>query len=75
MKHEARQMIAQGGGGAIVNIASLNSRVPMFFGAAYSAAKAGVAMLGQHGALEMAEHDIRVNSVAPGSPRRRWSSR
>ena len=43
MKHEARQLIRGGTGGAIVNIASLNSRVPMFFGAAYSSAKAGVA--------------------------------
>jgi NAD(P)-dependent dehydrogenase (short-subunit alcohol dehydrogenase family) len=66
VKHEARQMIAQGGGGAIVNVASLNSRVPMFMGAAYSSAKAGVAMLGQSGALELAEHNIRVSTVSPG---------
>ncbi|MFZ1489276.1 MAG: SDR family oxidoreductase [Ilumatobacteraceae bacterium] len=66
LKHEARQLIAQGAGGAIVNIASLNSRVPMFFGAAYASAKAGVAMLGQSGALEFAEHGIRVNTVSPG---------
>lgn len=66
MKHEAQRMIDGGSGGAIVNIASLNSRVPMYFGAAYSAAKAGVAMLGQQGALEMAEHGIRVNTVSPG---------
>jgi NAD(P)-dependent dehydrogenase (short-subunit alcohol dehydrogenase family) len=65
LKHEARQLIAQGGG-AIVNIASLNSRVPMFLGAAYSSAKAGVAMLGQSGALELAEHGIRVATVSPG---------
>jgi NAD(P)-dependent dehydrogenase (short-subunit alcohol dehydrogenase family) len=67
MKHEGRQMIAGGGGGgAIVNVASLNSRVPMFFGAAYSAAKAGVVMLGQNGALELAEHGIRVTTISPG---------
>jgi NAD(P)-dependent dehydrogenase (short-subunit alcohol dehydrogenase family) len=66
LKHEARQMIAQGNGGAIVNVASLNSRVPMFFGVAYSAAKAGVVMLGQSGALELAEHGIRVSTVSPG---------
>lgn len=65
-KHEARQMIAQGAGGSIVNVASLNSRVPMHFGAAYSSAKAGVAMFGQQGALELAEHSIRVNTVSPG---------
>jgi meso-butanediol dehydrogenase/(S,S)-butanediol dehydrogenase/diacetyl reductase len=66
LKHEARQLIEQGTGGAIVNIASLNSRVPMFFGAAYSSAKAGVVMLGQSGALELAEHGIRVTTVSPG---------
>ena len=66
IKHAARQMIEQGRGGAIVNIASLNSRVPMFFGAAYSAAKAGVVSLGQTAALELGEHGIRVNTVSPG---------
>ena len=66
IKHAARRMIEQGRGGAIVNIASLNSRVPMFFGAAYSAAKAGVASLGQSAALELGEHGIRVSTVSPG---------
>ena len=66
MKHAGRQMIANGSGGAIVNIASLNSRVPMHFGAAYCTAKAGVAMLSQCGALELAEHKIRVCAVSPG---------
>jgi meso-butanediol dehydrogenase / (S,S)-butanediol dehydrogenase / diacetyl reductase len=66
MKHQAAQMITQGSGGAIVNIASLNSRVPMFFGAAYCAAKAGVVALTQTGALEWGDHRIRVSAVSPG---------
>jgi meso-butanediol dehydrogenase / (S,S)-butanediol dehydrogenase / diacetyl reductase len=66
MKHAGRQMIANGAGGAIVNISSLNSRVPMHFGSAYCAAKAGVAMLSQCGALELGEHGIRVSAVSPG---------
>lgn len=66
VKHAGRQMIAQGGGGAIISIASLNSRVPMFFNAAYSSAKAGVAMLAQSGALELGPHRIRVCAVSPG---------
>jgi meso-butanediol dehydrogenase / (S,S)-butanediol dehydrogenase / diacetyl reductase len=66
IKHAGRRMIEQGRGGAIVNIASLNSRVPMFFGAAYSAAKAGVVSLGQSAALELGEHGIRVSTVSPG---------
>jgi len=66
VKHAARRMIEAGRGGAIVNIASLNSRVPMFFGGAYSAAKAGVVSLGQTAALELGEHGIRVSTVSPG---------
>jgi meso-butanediol dehydrogenase/(S,S)-butanediol dehydrogenase/diacetyl reductase len=38
----------------------------MFFGAAYSAAKAGVVSLGQTAALELADHGIRVTTVSPG---------
>lgn len=66
MKHQARQMLAQDGGGAIVNISSLNSRVPKRGGAAYCAAKAGVAMLSECGALEWGEAGIRVNTISPG---------
>jgi NAD(P)-dependent dehydrogenase (short-subunit alcohol dehydrogenase family) len=66
IKHAARQMIAAGRTGAIINIASLNSRVPMFFGSAYSAAKAGVASLSESAALELGEHGIRVSTISPG---------
>ncbi len=66
IKHAARQMIASGRAGAIINIASLNSRVPMFFGSAYSAAKAGVASLSESAALELGDHRIRVSTVSPG---------
>jgi NAD(P)-dependent dehydrogenase (short-subunit alcohol dehydrogenase family) len=62
----AKQMIAQGTGGRIVNIAS-NSGI---FGgrgrAAYGASKAGLINLTQTMAIELAEHDILVNAVAPG---------
>lgn len=66
MKHEARRMIAHGRGGAIVNIASLNAHVPMYAGAAYATAKAGVEMLTKNGALEWADRGIRVNAILPG---------
>lgn len=66
VKHAARRMEAAGTRGAIVNIASLNSQVPMVFGAAYSAAKAGVASLSQSAAIELGDLGIRVNTVSPG---------
>lgn len=66
VKHEARSMIAHKSGGAIVNIASLNSHVPMHGGVAYCCAKAGVEMLSKNAALELAPKRIRVNTVSPG---------
>ncbi|GBD24652.1 Glucose 1-dehydrogenase 1 [bacterium HR29] len=66
LKHEAAQMIRQGDGGAIVNIASLNARQPAEGMAAYCAAKAGVAMLTEVAALELGRHGIRVNAIGPG---------
>ena len=64
VKHEAQAMKEHGG--AIVNIASLNSHVPMFFGGAYASAKAGVEMLTKNAALELAQYGIRVNTILPG---------
>lgn len=66
VKHEARRMIAAGRGGAIVNVASLNSHVPAYGSVAYTCAKAGVEMLSRNAALELARHGIRVNTVSPG---------
>lgn len=62
----ARAFLAAGVPGAVVNIASLNSRVPMGMGGAYSAAKAGVVSLTETAAIELGERGIRVNAVSPG---------
>jgi 3-oxoacyl-[acyl-carrier protein] reductase len=62
----ARAMIAQGTGGAIVNMASTNGHVAERGLTAYNASKAGVVLLTKTMALELAAHTIRVNCVAPG---------
>lgn len=66
LKHEARELIRLGAGGAIVNVASINSNIPTWGSAAYSAAKSGVEMLTRSAAYELAEHNIRVTCVSPG---------
>ncbi len=62
----ARRMIDQGDGGAIVNISSGAAKIPMPGSAEYSVSKTGVWMLTRVLALELATHNIRVNTVAPG---------
>lgn len=66
VKHEARELIRLGEGGAIVNVASINANVPTWGSAAYSVAKSGVEMLTRSSAYELAEHGIRVTCVSPG---------
>jgi 3-oxoacyl-[acyl-carrier protein] reductase len=53
-------------GGALVSLSSLNGRQPAAAMSANCAAKAGLSMLTQVAALELAPHGIRVNAVAPG---------
>jgi NAD(P)-dependent dehydrogenase (short-subunit alcohol dehydrogenase family) len=62
----ARRMISQRRGGRIVNVTSVHEHVPLRGSAAYCAAKGGLGMLTKVMALELAEHGITVNSVAPG---------
>lgn len=62
----ARSRIAQGGGGAIVNMASAAAQSARIGAAAYSASKAGIVMLTRTLALELGPHAIRVNAVEPG---------
>ncbi|MGV9344739.1 SDR family oxidoreductase [Streptomyces spiralis] len=62
----ARRMIAQGDGGRIVNVTSVHEHQPRVGAAPYCAAKGGLGLLTQVMALELAEHGITVNAVAPG---------
>jgi NAD(P)-dependent dehydrogenase (short-subunit alcohol dehydrogenase family) len=62
----ARQMIAQGSGGAIVNITSIEAENPAPLHSHYNAAKGGVLMYTRAAAYELGPYHIRVNAVAPG---------
>lgn len=65
-QHAAQQMIAQGRGGAIVNITSIEAENPAPNHSHYDASKAGIGMYTRASALELASYGIRVNAVAPG---------
>ncbi len=63
----SRRMIEQKQGGCIINIASIDSVHPSSKGlTAYDASKGGILMLTKSMALELGQHDIRVNDIAPG---------
>ncbi len=63
----ARAMIARGRPGRIVNISSVHEDVAFPGNAAYAASKGGIRMFMRTIALELAEHGITVNDVAPGA--------
>ncbi|MBI1417946.1 MAG: SDR family oxidoreductase [Limimaricola sp.] len=66
MQEAAKQMIAQGSGGKIVNTASIASRQGFGNVAPYCASKFGVVALTQSGARDLAQHGITVTGFAPG---------
>ena len=66
LKHESKQLIAQGEGGSLINTASINATQATKGLSAYCSAKAGVAMLTKVSALELGEYGIRVNAIGPG---------
>ena len=66
LKYEIQQMLKQGAGGAIVNMASVAGLIGSAGAAAYSASKHGVIGLTKSAALENARSGIRINAVCPG---------
>ncbi|KEO61447.1 L-iditol 2-dehydrogenase [Thioclava indica] len=66
MQAAAREMIAQGRGGKIINMASQAGRRGEALVAVYCASKAAVISLTQSAGLNLIEHGINVNAIAPG---------
>ena len=63
----AKQMIAQGGAGRIINISSVHQDLPMPTNAPYCASKGGLRMLMRTVAVELGPHGITVNNIGPGA--------
>lgn len=63
----AKQMVAQGGNGRIINMSSVHEDIPMPMNSPYCAAKGGLRMLMRTIAVELAPHGITVNNIAPGA--------
>ena len=66
LQRAARRMVAAGRGGRIVNVTSVHEHQPRVGAAPYCAAKGGLGLLTRTAAIELAEHRITVNAVAPG---------
>ena len=63
----AKQMIAQGGGGRIINISSVHEDWPMPGNAPYCLSKGGMRMLTRQAGQELGPHNILVVGVGPGA--------
>jgi glucose 1-dehydrogenase len=63
----AKQMIAQGGGGRIINITSVHEDWPMPGNAPYCLSKGGMRMLTRTAGVELGQHNILVVGVGPGA--------
>src|SRR5207342_1502706 len=63
----AKQMIAQGGGGHIINITSVHEDWPMPGNTAYCLSKGGMRMLTRTAGVELGPHGVTVVGVGPGA--------
>jgi glucose 1-dehydrogenase len=63
----AKQMLAQGGGGRIINMTSVHEDWPMTGNAPYAVSKGGMRMLTRQAGVALAPHGITVVGVGPGA--------
>jgi L-rhamnose 1-dehydrogenase len=63
----ARQMVAQGHGGSIIAMSSISALVGGKYQTHYTPTKAGLHSLMQSAAIALGKHDIRCNSLLPGT--------
>ncbi|SBN61612.1 glucose 1-dehydrogenase [Curtobacterium sp. 9128] len=63
----AKQFIAQGSGGLVLNISSVHEDWPMPGNLAYCVSKGGMRMLARSGGVELGPHGVRIVNIAPGA--------
>jgi glucose 1-dehydrogenase len=63
----AKQFIAQGNGGLVLNISSVHEDWPMPGNLAYCVSKGGMRMLARSGGVELGPHGVRIVNIAPGA--------
>jgi glucose 1-dehydrogenase len=63
----AREMVRQGNGGAIINMASVNAILAIPNQVPYAVSKGGINQLTRVMAIGLAPHRIRVNAIGPGT--------
>ena len=62
----AQRMVAQGGGGVIINMSSVNAHLALDSQVVYTVSKGGIQQLTKVQAVALARHNIKVNAIAPG---------
>jgi len=73
MSQYAAKLMAENGGGSIVNVASINGVKPAPFQGIYSITKAGMISMTKAFAKELATRNIRVNAILPGLTETKFS--
>ena len=74
MSARGAKLMARGGGGAIVNVASINGEIPGMFQGIYSITKAAVISMTKAFAKECAPTQVRVNALLPGATDTRFAA-